>query len=140
MTTAERAMARDLLEQVEASARIDPGALVRDVRERIIAQAEARKPEAEPWRYAITLMADAQLAEFRQSVESGSDPDEAATRVLSTAAFGDDDEPDAKPRRRAVKRLRSRRLKPAPQREPKQREPMTFGPAAFDQFGRIGHL
>jgi hypothetical protein len=163
MTTTEREIARTLLEQVGPGARIDPGALVVDVRQRVIAQAEAdaRRPSAPAWKYAITLMSDDQCEQFRQAVEGGDDPDTAATRAMASAppppspwlssnfgtAYDDDEEPDdeddepAKPKRRSVprKRLRSRRLpKPKSKRAPKSKpEPFALGGiATFDQFGR----
>jgi hypothetical protein len=84
MTTAEREMARTLLEQVGPAARIDAVALVHDVRQRIVEQAEASKPDAPAWKYAITLMDDSQCEHFRERVADGTDPDEAARVALAS--------------------------------------------------------
>ena len=49
-----------------------------------IAEREAQRPRGQPWRYAITLMTDERLEEFRRLVQDGSDPDEAARRAMES--------------------------------------------------------
>jgi hypothetical protein len=147
MTTSERALARNLLEQVPTTARIDPGALVRDVRERIVAQAEARQSDAPAWKYALELMSDDQLAAFRERVADGTDPDAAAREAMASPAppaspwtsgdlrcsYDDDEEPDdedvsAQPRRRSIPRYR-------PPRALRESSQSVSGPGVVDASG-----
>jgi hypothetical protein len=114
----ERALARTLLADIPADARIAIADFAADVRrrarEQAVAEAEQRSSDARPWRYAITLMDEAEVAEFRRLVESGEDPDRAAERALDFTpplrangkAEPDDELDEAPPRRRGSIRRR----------------------------------
>lgn len=151
LADAEREAVVAALSGVKPNAKIDVAVLIAETRDRL-AEAEARKPEAEPWRYAITLMAPAQLSTFRRLVQAGDDPDAAATEAMATPAdwpdaapafayadeeatsdldralddlddLDEDDEP-TKPKRGPLKRVRSRREpEPPPVKAKAKRKP-----------------
>ena len=74
---------RAALAAVPPRSRIDVPVLLESVR-RKVAEREAKRPPGQPWRYAITLMTDEQLEEFRRLAQLGNDPDTAAQSAMST--------------------------------------------------------
>lgn len=125
---------RTALSAVPGKSKIDVRVLLESVR-RNVADRAAKHPPGEAWRYAITLMDDGQLGEFKRLVRDGTDPNEAASRAKqcnralpappSTAIddaepddFDEDGEPEPK-RRRSIPRRRLLRA----ERKPKAKKP-----------------
>lgn len=104
------AVAREL-SRVSKRARVDLSRLIEAVRqERLEAEARARA-NCQPWRYAVLLMSDDEVAEFKRLVADGVDLNAAATRVMSSALA-----PQARrstlripSKRRSVQRIPSKR-------------------------------
>lgn len=166
LSTSHADAVREALASLRPRAIIDLPVLLSTI-SREVAEAEARRPSAPAWRWALELMGLEQLSTFKRLVESGTDADEAAREAmasgpvrglggLGTMRAGDaapdddldasldalddlDDEPDAAPkRRRSVKRLRSRRLVSTKRKSKPKPEPFILGGRLFDEFGAVG--
>ncbi|MQA64500.1 MAG: hypothetical protein GEU76_01140 [Alphaproteobacteria bacterium] len=118
LDTNHRDEVRRALSAVGPRAVIDLNVLLDSVH-REVAEREAHKPAAPCWPYVLTLMDGHQLAEFRQSVANGDDPDTAARAALASGPVrgldglgtlrADEDVDDTAPkRRRSIPRYRPR--------------------------------